>query len=258
MHENDALSNIVKIIDNADEQVYELLASPEQNLTFDYASKLFSDNDLKFSDDQKKALRLMDDDGVYSNLGLLLSDQCPFTVKFATFSHDPISGSEIFLSKAIASGSVLSQLDFGEKWLITNNTEWTKKGMKRLAGHKFPSNPVLEALANAIVHRDYSLSGPSIVNMFEDKLEVISIGGLVSGMNHQDMLNGISRPRNPYLAEIFAKLRMVTSCGAGIRNIMKEYTGNEHQPEFNIAPHSFRAVLPAIDAETVNSGSMIG
>jgi ATP-dependent DNA helicase RecG len=59
--------------------------SIEQNLTFNYAESIFSEKDVLFGDSQKRTLGIIRSDGRYSNLALLLSDQCPYTIKAAIF-----------------------------------------------------------------------------------------------------------------------------------------------------------------------------
>lgn len=246
---------ILEFIAETNGQEFELQTSLEQNLTFEYADKVFDAHQLDFSDEKKKTMRLMTLDGFYTNLGLLVSDQCSFSIKMAHFSRDTATGEEVFVERAEVAGSVLKVLNVCDDWLKAHNRVGsTFSGMRRIDHFDFPTKALREVLLNAIVHREYALSGPILVNLFADKLEVISIGGLVRGLCLEDMFNGVSRPRNTYLAGLFAKLRFVEGWGSGIRNIRLAYQANSAKPEFHTGPHSFKVVLPMLDVQAVNSG----
>ena len=73
-----------------------------------------------------------------------------------------------------------------------------------------------EGLLNAIIHRDYSLNGSILISIYSNRIEYVSIGGLVSGMTYNDMMLGVSRSRNERLANIFFKLNYVEAYGTGI------------------------------------------
>ena len=246
---------ILEFIAETNGHAFELQRSIEQNLTFEYADKIFAEKKVEFSDGKKKTMRLKDLDGFYSNLGMLVSDQCPFAVKMAHFSYDAVTGDEVFLEREEVTGSVLKVLDVCDDWLKAHNRVGsTFKGVERVDHFDFPDTALREVLLNAIVHREYALSGPIIINLFPDRLEVISIGGLVRGLCLEDMFNGVSRPRNTFLAGLFSKLKHVEGWGSGIRKIQFAYRNNSAKPVFSTGPHSFKVVLPMLDIQAVNSG----
>ena len=107
-----------------------------------------------------------------------------------------------------------------------------------------PEEAIREALLNALVHRDYSFSGSSIINVNDSKMEVISLGGLLPGLSVEDIRIGVSQPRNQKLAEIFHRLRLFESYGTGIRRIFKLYEDCPVQPSIVATPNAFRIVLP--------------
>ena len=78
-----------------------------------------------------------------------------------------------------------------------------------------------EALLNAVVHRDYDYSGSIIINIYDDRMEFISLGGLVKGLTLQDIQSGASQPRNMVIANIFYRLDLIESYGTGIQKIME-------------------------------------
>lgn len=58
-------------------------------------------------------------------------------------------------------------------------------------------------MLNAVIHRDYDYSGRIIINVYEDRIEFVSIGGLIKGITVIDIINGVSQPRNSIIAIFF-------------------------------------------------------
>ena len=83
----------------------------------------------------------------------------------------------------------------------------------------YPPEAIREALFNAIVHRDYSFSGATLISIFEDRIEFVTIGGLVKGITLDDVKLGIPVLRNQHLANIFYRLRLIEAYGTGILKI---------------------------------------
>ena len=101
-----------------------------------------------------------------------------------------------------------------------------------------------EALLNSIVHRDYSFSGSNLVNVYEDRIEFVSLGGLVPGLELRSIFLGVSQSRNPNLAAVFYRMRLIESYGTGIGKIERAYKTCPFQPEFETAKGVFRVTLP--------------
>lgn len=198
-------------------------------LSFDELRTACEHSDLAL-DDMMGHLGLQTANGDYSDTALLLSDQCPMRtvcVRFADDSKNRIVG------KTTLDGSLLRQIREAETFLEddANNTDW-------------PTNAIREALTNAMLHRDYQYSGPTIVNQFPSRIEIISLGGLVPGLGNDDLLNGICQPRNPELANAFALLGWSQNCGVGIQRIMDAYEDTSDYPQLRIGPGSVAIVLP--------------
>lgn len=106
--------------------------------------------------------------------------------------------------------------------------------------------PYLEAVCtcNRIVHRDYSFSGSNLVNIYEDRMEFVSLGGIVSGLELKSIFLGVSQSRNPNLAAIFYRMRLIESYDTGIGEIERAYKNCASQPEFVTAKGVFRVTLP--------------
>ena len=77
---------IRQMIKETDGDSYEEMRSLDQGLSFTYASAAFQRNGLEFGEPQMKTLGVLSSEGIYTNLGLLLSDQCPHIIKAAVFS----------------------------------------------------------------------------------------------------------------------------------------------------------------------------
>lgn len=225
-----------------------------QDLTFEYAAKYFADNHVSFNDNNKRTLHLIDADGYYTNAALLLSDQCEHSIKCAVYEG---TGKTKFKTRKEFTGSVLRQMDEAYEFIsLNNNLNSTIEGLKRVDNPDYPPYAIREALLNAIVHRDYDYSGSILINIFDDRMEFVSIGGLVKGMTMQDVMGGVSQSRNMVLANIFYRLELIESYGTGIRRIMESYEGRMEQPVFAPAPASFVVILPKITGQPLTDESL--
>ena len=119
--------------------------------------------------------------------------------------------------------------------------------------HIYPEEAVREALLNSVVHRDYSFSASNLINIYEDRMEFVSLGGLVSGLELESIFLGVSQSRNPNLAACFYRMRLIESYGTGIGKIQRAYKSEPLQPEFETAKGVFRVTLPNRN-ETEKSG----
>lgn len=96
----------------------------------------------------------------------------------------------------------------------------------------FDYDAVNEALLNALVHNDWTITEPQI-SMFQDRLEILSHGGLPSGMTEQDFFAGISKPRNATLMRIFLNMGLTEHTGHGIPTIVEKYGKEAFRIESN-------------------------
>lgn len=104
-----------------------------------------------------------------------------------------------------------------------------------------------ETLLNCLVHRDYSFSGSTLVNIYDDRIEFISLGGLVTGIKLETIFIGVSQSRNPALAAVFYRLRLIESFGTGIEKIQQSYLEAAVKPEFIAVYGGFKVVLPNVN-----------
>ncbi len=234
---------IRKMIKDTDGDQFEDMRTMEQKLTFEEAENAFKNYGVEFSEDKfiTLGLRNLHDDH-YTNLALLLSDQCKHTVKVAVFADDDKT---IFKDAKEFEGSIFRQLDDTYSYLLLcNRTMSTFQGLNRIEKKDYPEEVLREALLNAMVHRDYSFSGSIIININDSEIEFISIGGLLPGLSVEDIRSGISQPRNRKLAEIFHRLKLIESYGTGIRRIYKLYENNSVKPCIEVTPNAFKLILP--------------
>lgn len=238
---------IRQMIKKADGDGFETLRSLKQELTFHYASNIFEKNKMSFTEEKYLQLGIKSpESNLFTNLGQLLSDQCEYTVKIAVFGDND---NTIFKDKKEFTGSVLAQLEEAYNYLrLCNQNRAVIDGLVREDRWDYPEAAIREALLNALIHRDYNYGGSIIININSERMEFISIGGLLPGISPEDIRNGISLPRNRGLAELFYRLRFIESYGTGIRRIYSLYRDCGKQPEIFVTSNSFRIILPNVNA----------
>ena len=236
---------IRRMMKESDGDNYEDSRSLDQDLTFSAAETAFQRYGVEFSIEKYRALGITQND-IFTNLALLLSDQCLHTTKIAVFKDEFCT--EFRDSKEFG-GSVFKQFEDSVTYLgLCNRTASTIKGVVRTDKKDYPEEAIREALLNAIVHRDYSFSGSIIINVNDSKMEFISLGGLLPGLSTEDIRIGVSQPRNKKLAEVFHRLRLIESYGTGIRRIFKLYENCPIQPVIEVTANAFKIVLPNMNA----------
>ncbi len=235
-------SAIRQMIKDTDGDVFEQMRSLDQELTFLETEQRFLEKGIDFGGSQRQTLELVSLDGQYTNLGLLLSDQCPFTVKCAVFSGKDQSA---FQDRKEFSGSLLKQLDEVYAFIDQhNNLSASFSGLYRNDTRDYPESAIREALLNSFVHRDYSYSASILISIYEDRIEFVSIGGLIDGIGLDDVLAGLSICRNRQLADIFYRLDLIEAYGTGLPKIVNAYLGSSVRPEFLTTQNTFKTILP--------------
>lgn len=233
---------IRQMIRDSDGTTFDKIRSINQELSFDYAERYFKESNVPFKENNKKTLGLIDEDGYYTNAALLLSDQCEHTIKCAVYNG---TGKTKFQTRKEFIGSILKQVDEAYEYInLFNNKNSTIDNLKRVDHLDYPEYAIREALLNTIVHREYDYSGSILINIFDDRIEFVSIGGLVKGLTLIDIMGGVSQTRNTIIANIFYRLELIESYGTGIQRIIESYEGKEMQPVFSPRPASFLVTIP--------------
>lgn len=243
---------IRRMIKETDGDHFEEMRSLEQNLTFEAARKEFSKRNVPFGQVQMKTLGIMSRDGVYTNLGLLLSDQCGHTIKTAVFEG---TNQNEFKDRKEFSGSLFKQMDEVYEFIdFRNQTHSTFEKLYRIDQRDYPEVAVREALLNLLVHREYSFRASALISIYADRIEFTSIGGLVSGVTLNDVKMGISVCRNVKLANVFYRLELIEAYGTGIRKIMDAYEETGMEPQIETSDNAFKIVLPNLNFRMEKNG----
>jgi ATP-dependent DNA helicase RecG len=232
---------ILNMIKETDGEKYEEVRSLIQDLTFRETERFFEMENVPFELNSQKTLHLQTVDGIFTNLGLLLSDQSVHTVKLAVFEG---LEKQVFKDRREFSGSLLKQLEDVFNFLDMYNHNHAKvKGLLREDQRDYPEDALREALLNAAVHRDYAFSSSTLISIFDDRIEIVSVGGLPKGVSLDDIMLGISVPRNEKLANIFYRLHLIEVYGTGIPKIMRSYADCKRKPELQATNNAFKITL---------------
>ena len=252
-------ANIRKMIKETDGDSFENMRSLEQNLSFNATNEQFKKRNIVFNEAKMKSLGLFLKDGEYSNVAFLLSDQCTATIKTATFNGtDKLN----FQDRKEYSGSLFDQMENVYQYLeMRNKKRASFNGLYRIDTLDYPLDALREALLNCLVHRDYSFSASTLISVYDDRIEFVSIGGLPDGINLDDILLGISACRNPKLAAIFYRLELIEAYGTGIPKIMSSYKDTGFEPKIEVTNNAFKITLPnlnySIDEQTETEDNRI-
>ncbi|MCM1091736.1 MAG: putative DNA binding domain-containing protein [Muribaculum sp.] len=238
---------IRRMIKETDGDRFETMRCLNQELTFEAIKKEFALRNVDFGPQQMRTLKLIDQDNIYSNLGLLLSDQCIHTIKAAVFQG---TDQTIFKDRREFTGSLMQQMNEVYDFIdFRNQTRATINKLLRTDVRDYPEIAVREALMNLLVHRDYSFSASALISIYADRIEFVSVGGLMPGISLEDIMVGISVCRNQELANVFYRLRLIEAYGTGISKIIKAYEGMEVKPTIEAAPNAFKITLPNVNAQ---------
>ena len=234
---------IRQMIKDSDGDDFESMRSLEQELIFTSAAVAFERYGVDFSEEKYLALGMIHkSDGLFTNLALLMSEQCQHSIKVAVFGDDE---NTTFKDNREFKGSIFKQIDEAFRYImLSNRTSSVFKGLERIDKSDYPEAALREALLNSVVHRDYSYSGSIIININDKQMEFVSIGGLLPGLTADDIRSGISQPRNKNLAEVFHRLKLIEAYGTGIRRIYKLYENCSVQPRIEVTHNTFKMILP--------------
>ena len=225
--------------------------SRRTDLTFGEAAAVFRKYNVDFSPAHLRHLRLADDNGHFTQLGELLSDQNRTRLVIGTFSRDAAS-----LSAHTLSGSLLRQIDRAFDLFAEMNPEIFHKtdGLANRHYFAWPPKALREALVNCAVHRDYAEPEPTKVSVFPNCFEFLSYGSIPGRLSVEDIvLEGVSKCRNEHLAVILRRLGWMENYGSGFPMIWREYANSGVEPKLEATRRVFRIVLPRIHDESRGS-----
>lgn len=232
---------IKKMLIESNSNSFENNISNIQDLHFNYLREIFKRHNIEIDDNKFKTLNITNLNNEYTNLGLLLSDECPYSIKCAIFNGN---NKLEFKDRKEFTGSVLKQVNDTFEYLdLYNKTKGKIIGLERIDTKDYPEYALRESLLNAIIHRDYNFTGSILISLFDDHFEITSLGGLVKGLSIEDLYNGVSESRNPNLANIFYRLKYVESFGTGIGRIIESYKEYDKEPLILNSDNVFKVTL---------------
>ncbi len=225
---------------------------------------------VSFADTDFESLGLVE--GKYlTNAGALLADDSPirhsrlFCTRWNGLTMT--SGTMDAIDDKEFSGSLIMLLENGLNFITTNSKKkWKKLADRRIEMPDYPERSYLEGLVNALIHRSYTELGSEVhIDMFDDRLEIYSPGGMYDGTFVQDRdINNIpSKRRNPVIADIFNRLHFMERRGSGFKKICEDYAFAEgytekKTPRFNSDNDNFTLILPNLNYNGKNARSRKG
>ncbi len=205
-----------------------------------------------FENSDYESWGILDEKGNLTNAGALLADESPIRHSrvFCTRWNglDKAHGLMDAIDDEEYCGGLVNLLQDSMSFVSRNTKKaWKKTGNGRIEMPDYPDAAVLEGIVNALIHRDYLELGSEVhIDMFDDRLEIYSPGGMFDGRKVQDLdlRNVSSRRRNPVIADIFNRLKYMDRRGSGFKKILDSYEFQEHyteemKPEFKSGNSDF-------------------
>ena len=227
---------------------FEELPCKEQELSFEVLQHRLKESIqiAIFNQDTLKTLNLYDNTNGYNNAAGLLADKNHFPgidiVKF---------GENVSIIQKRITFENTSVLDAYEKTIAVFRDYYQYEviqGVDRKKMEKIPEAAFREAIANALIHRVWDVDSQIRVSMFDDKLEIVSPGGLPSGITAEEYMSGkLSILRNRNLANVFYRLGFVEIFGTGITRIKQLYEESLAKPDFEVSENAIKIVLPIFE-----------
>jgi predicted HTH transcriptional regulator len=223
------------------------IRSPKRELTFEQLKIYYESTGKTLTPQFASNLEMLTDDGDYNYVAYLLADVNVTSVKVAKYN----GLDRYYLSKNNEYGNcslIKATKMVLDKFELENKTFAHITHRERLERPLWNRVALREALLNAILHNDYTDEGFPKFEIFDDRLEITSFGGLPGGLTEEDFFEGVSRPRNKELMRIFRDIELVEYLGSGMPRILKSY-GREN---FIIKENYIRMVLPKDKDFTMN------
>lgn len=224
-----------------------IMASSRQNLTFNQLKAHYAAKGITLNDRFADSLGLLTTDGRYNVLAYLLADENDVSMKVAKYAGtdkcDLLESTEYgYCCLITATNRILERM-------TAENVTMTKITYPRRIERKLVEpEPLREALINMVVHNDFTKGYPPVAEIFSDRIELTSYGGLVPGQNEEDFFSGASMPRNRELMRIFKDLDLVEQLGSGMNRILRSYD----RSIFRISEHFIRVSFPFAESPNEN------
>lgn len=199
------------------------IESNNQELTFDQLKTLYTGNDLTLRDNTfKQNLNLLTKNGSYNVMAGILADTNSYSIKVAVFrgtdKTNLIRRNEYgYKCMLVAARQVLDYME------AMNDTVVDMDGSLRQERKLFDFPCFREAWLNACLHNRWSRQTPPAVYLFDDRIEIISVGGLPDGLSLEEFYEGKSKPVNLELQQIMVQLDYIEQTGHGVPLIISRY-----------------------------------
>ena len=213
--------------------------SGKQNLSFRELKIYYSEKGYHLDDNSFESnLNLINSSGEYNLLAELLSDSNDIPLIFVKFKGN--NKSAISERNNYGSGCILTSYEKIKNRLSSENICLSDTTVRpRKDKYLFDYDSVNEAVINALVHNDWTITEPQI-SLFDDRIEILSHGGLTRGMTVKQFFDGISRPRNVTLMRIFLSMGLTEHTGHGVPTIIEKYG----KDVFEIDDSYIKCVIP--------------
>ncbi len=229
---------------------FEELISTKQELSFDTLERKLKEKVQieALSMDVLRTLNLYQNGKGYNNAAAILADRNQFPgIDIAKFGENI---SIIESRRAYAEQSILQAYDDAIEFFRQYYTYEEIQGTVRQKKEKISEAAFREALANAVIHRVWDIDAQIRISMYDDRVEIVSPGGLPSGITETEYLSGrISVLRNPILANVFYRLGLVEIFGSGVPRIKQIYESSVNKPQFFITENAIMISLPVMEAD---------
>jgi ATP-dependent DNA helicase RecG len=240
-------TNLTRLVLNSKNLTYDQLNASQTELSFNYLKEKLS-LVLNIKDTNKAVLTTL---GLYSgknynNGALLLSDDGNMSQSFVDIARFKLDIHHFIDRRRFEHQSLLHYFDQTMNYFQAHYPPYQAiEGIQRTTKEQVPLIAFREALSNAIIHRDYLLSSGVQISMFENRIEIVSPGGLPEGMDEDQYYRGLtSLSRNPIIANVFFRLNLIEQFGTGIKRIIDSYKHYKIKPSFDIQKSLIRIILP--------------
>ena len=217
---------------------------------------------LHFDKKDYLSFGLINEDNMLTRAGSLLADQhIVYNSRIFCTRWNGIEKGSVFddaIDDKEFEGNLIYLLQNASDFVRNNSkTRFEKVATERIDKPDYAERAITEALVNALIHRDYIIVGSEIhVDMFDDRLEITSPGGMLNGIaiQMQDIKQIKSDRRNPIIADLFHRMRYMERRGSGLSKIISEtekLSGYKKElcPIFYSTPTSFTVVIKNVNYE---------
>lgn len=203
-------------------------------------------------------LQIMTADGRVTLAGLMFFGKHPqmfepaFMIKAVSFYGNDMGGLEYRDSKDLI-GTIPRMFDAGMAFLNANlHSRQAGQSFNSVGKLEISEVALKEILQNALVHRDYLMQAPIRIMIFDNRVEIVSPGGLPAGVDVDSIRFGKTQQRNPLMAAFCAKTMDYRGLGTGIIRASKEVKDiefvSEERVQFQVVMRRHREYREMIES----------